>query len=95
MTVVWVQWDSVSGKIKFYIFKAKAVLDVMGGAVHIFRPRSVGEGLGRSWYPPFNSGASTYFTLKAGAEMTCQEVRFVPVRFKDAYGPVGCMVPAL
>ncbi|MFN2303309.1 MAG: adenylyl-sulfate reductase subunit alpha, partial [Anaerolineales bacterium] len=23
------------------------------------------------------------------AEMTCQEIRFVPVRFKDAYGPVG------
>lgn len=74
---------------KFYVFKAKAVLDSMGGAVHIFRPRSIGEGLGRSWYPPFNSGASTYFTLKAGAEMTCQEVRFVPVRFKDSYGPVG------
>src|SRR5210317_285881 len=74
---------------KFYVFKAKAVLDSMGGAVHIFRPKSVGEGLGRSWYPPFNSGASTYFTLKAGAEMTCQEVRFVPVRFKDSYGPVG------
>ncbi len=74
---------------KFYVFKARAVLDVMGGAVHVFRPRSVGEGLGRSWYPPFNSGASTYFTLKAGAEMTCQEVRFVPVRFKDSYGPVG------
>ncbi len=74
---------------RFYVFKAKAVLDVMGGAVHIYRPRSVGEGLGRSWYPPFNSGASSYFTLKAGAEMTCQEVRFVPVRFKDAYGPVG------
>lgn len=74
---------------KFYIFKAKAVLTAMGGAVHIFRPRSVGEGLGRSWYPPFNSGTSTYFTMKAGAEMTCQEVRFVPARFKDAYGPVG------
>jgi adenylylsulfate reductase subunit A len=73
----------------FYVFRAKAVLDAMGGAVHIFRPRSVGEGLGRSWYPPFNSGASSYFTLKAGAEMTCQEVRFVPIRFKDAYGPVG------
>jgi adenylylsulfate reductase subunit A len=74
---------------KFYIFKARAVLDVMGGAVHVFRPRSVGEGMGRSWYPPFNSGASAYFTLKAGAEMTCQEVRFVPIRFKDSYGPVG------
>lgn len=74
---------------KFYVFKAKCVLAAMGGAVHVFKPRSVGEGLGRSWYPPFNSGASTYFTIKAGAEMTCQEIRFVPVRFKDAYGPVG------
>ncbi|MBI4677179.1 MAG: adenylyl-sulfate reductase subunit alpha [Elusimicrobia bacterium] len=74
---------------KFYVFKAKAVLAAMGGAVHVFKPRSGGEGLGRSWYPPFNSGASAYFTIKAGAEMTCQEVRFIPVRFKDAYGPVG------
>jgi len=72
-----------------YVFKAKAVLATMGGAVHVFRPRSTGEGLGRSWYPPFNSAGSAAFTISAGAEMTCQEVRFVPVRFKDAYGPVG------
>ncbi|MFH0900642.1 MAG: adenylyl-sulfate reductase subunit alpha [Pseudomonadota bacterium] len=88
--------DRVAGAVgfsireeKFYLFKAKAVLVAMGGAVHVFKPRSTGEGLGRSWYPPFNSGSSAYFTLKAGAEMTCQEVRFIPVRFKDAYGPVG------
>lgn len=74
---------------KFYVFKAKAVYAGMGGAVHVFRPRSTGEGLGRSWYPPFNSGATTYFQLLAGAELTCQEIRFIPVRFKDAYGPVG------
>jgi adenylylsulfate reductase subunit A len=74
---------------KFYVFKAKAVLVVLGGAVHIFKPRSMGEGVGRAWYPPWNAGSSTYFTLKAGAELTSQEVRFVPVRFKDAYGPVG------
>ncbi len=74
---------------KFYVFKAKATIAAAGGAVHVFRPRSVGEGFGRSWYPPFNTGSSAYFTMKAGAEMTCQEVRFIPVRFKDAYGPVG------
>jgi adenylylsulfate reductase, subunit A len=74
---------------KFYIFKAKATLVAMGGAVHVFKPRSSGEGMGRAWYPPWNSGSSAYFTIKAGAEMTCQEVRFIPVRFKDAYGPVG------
>ncbi|MFO8055967.1 MAG: adenylyl-sulfate reductase subunit alpha [bacterium] len=74
---------------KFYVFKAKAVMAGMGGAVHVFRPRSTGEGLGRAWYPPWNSGSSLYFTLQAGAEQTCQEVRFIPVRFKDGYGPVG------
>ncbi len=74
---------------KVYIFKAKATLAAMGGAVHVFKPRSSGEGMGRAWYPPWNSGSSAYFTTKAGAEMTCQEVRFIPVRFKDAYGPVG------
>ena len=74
---------------KIYVFKAKATMVAMGGAVHVFKPRSTGEGFGRSWYPPFNSGASAFFTIYGGAEMTCQEVRFIPVRFKDAYGPVG------
>src|SRR5512138_2334686 len=74
---------------KFYVFKAKAILLTLGGAVHVFKPRSMGEGMGRAWYPPWNAGSSTYFTLKAGAELTGQEIRFVPVRFKDAYGPVG------
>ncbi|MBT3232336.1 MAG: adenylyl-sulfate reductase subunit alpha [Calditrichaeota bacterium] len=74
---------------KFYVFLAKSIMLALGGAVHVFKPRSSGEGLGRAWYPPWNSGSSTYFTLQAGAELTCQEVRFIPVRFKDAYGPVG------
>ncbi|MEP0829153.1 MAG: adenylyl-sulfate reductase subunit alpha [bacterium] len=88
--------DRVAGAIgfsvrenKFYIFNAKATIVAMGGAVHVFKPRSTGEGLGRAWYPPWNSGSSAYFTLRAGAEMTSQEIRFIPVRFKDAYGPVG------
>jgi adenylylsulfate reductase, subunit A len=74
---------------KLYIFKSKATLVAMGGAVHVFKPRSSGEGMGRAWYPPWNAGSSAFFTLKAGAEMTCQEVRFSPARFKDAAGPVG------
>ncbi len=88
--------DRISGAVgfstreeKFYVFKAKAVMLALGGAVHVFKPRSSGEGLGRAWYPPWNSGSSTYFSLMAGAEQTCQEIRFIPVRFKDAYGPVG------
>jgi adenylylsulfate reductase subunit A len=88
--------DRIAGAVGFstrenktYVFNAKATLVSMGGAVHVFKPRSTGEGLGRAWYPPWNSGSSAYFTLRAGAEMTSQEVRFIPVRFKDAYGPVG------
>ncbi len=74
---------------KLYTFLAKSIVMGMGGAVHVFKPRSSGEGLGRAWYPPWNTGSSTYFCAKAGAELTCQEVRFIPVRFKDGYGPVG------
>ncbi|MBI4591092.1 MAG: adenylyl-sulfate reductase subunit alpha [Candidatus Rokubacteria bacterium] len=74
---------------KIYIFRAKAVLVACGGAVHVFRPRSTGEGLGRTWYPPWNSGSTYAMLLQGGAEMTMMENRFVPARFKDGYGPVG------
>jgi len=40
---------------KVYVFKAKATMDLMGVAVHVFKPRSTGEGFGRSWYPPPSS----------------------------------------
>jgi adenylylsulfate reductase subunit A len=74
---------------KIYVFKCKAALVNAGGAVHVFRPRSTGEGLGRAWYPPWNAGSSSYLTTTAGAEMSSQEVVFIPARFKDGYGPVG------
>jgi adenylylsulfate reductase subunit A len=74
---------------KIYVFKYKACMALGGGAVHVFRPRSTGEGLGRAWYPPWNSGSSSYLCTTAGAEMSSQEVVFIPARFKDGYGPVG------
>jgi len=74
---------------QIYVFKFKACIVVAGGAVHVFRPRSTGEGMGRAWYPPWNAGSSSYLTTTAGAEMSSQEVIFIPARFKDGYGPVG------
>ena len=74
---------------RIYVFRAKAVLVACGGAVHVFRQRSTGEGLGRTWYPPWNSGSTYAMLIQAGAEMTQMENRFVPARFKDGYGPVG------
>lgn len=80
---------SVREPYDFYVFKCKAAIVACGGAVHVFRPRSTGEGLGRAWYPPWQSGSSSALMQKVGAEMTSQEVIFIPARFKDGYGPVG------
>jgi adenylylsulfate reductase subunit A len=74
---------------KAYIFKANAILSGCGGAVNVFRPRSVAEGQGRAWYPVWNSGSGYALGIQAGAELTMMENRFVPARFKDGYGPVG------
>jgi adenylylsulfate reductase subunit A len=74
---------------KFYIYRFKACLLVAGGCVNIFRPRSVGEGQGRAWYPVWNAGSTYAMAAEAGAELTMMENRFVPNRFKDGYGPVG------
>ena len=74
---------------KMYVYRCKACLLVCGGAVNIFRPRSVGEGTGRAWYPVWNAGSTYAMAAEAGAELTLMENRFVPARFKDGYGPVG------
>ncbi len=74
---------------KLYVFRANAILNVCGGAVNIFRPRSTGEGMGRTWYPVWNSGSTYAMAAEVGAELTMMENRFVPARFKDGYGPVG------
>ncbi len=74
---------------KLHIYKFKACLLVCGGAVNVFRPRSVGEGIGRAWYPVWNAGSTYAMAAECGAEMTMMENRFVPARFKDGYGPVG------
>jgi adenylylsulfate reductase subunit A len=74
---------------KVYVFKANAIVVACGGAVNVYRPRSTGEGMGRAWYPVWNSGSTYTMCAQVGAEMTMMENRFVPARFKDGYGPVG------
>ncbi|MGC8515702.1 MAG: adenylyl-sulfate reductase subunit alpha [Thermoplasmata archaeon] len=73
----------------FNVFKAKAVIVASGGATHIFRPRSVGEGWGRTWYSPWSTGSAYALPMQAGAKMVQMEIRLIPTRFKDGYGPVG------
>ncbi len=74
---------------KIYVFKAKAVISAAGGATGVFRPHAIGEGLGRIWYAPWNTGSAYNLMIQAGAEMSQFEHRLVVARFKDGYGPVG------
>ena len=73
----------------FYVFRAKAVIVAAGGASHIFKPRAVGEGMGRTWYAPWSSASAYALPIQVGAKMTQMENRIVLTRFKDGYGPVG------
>ena len=73
----------------FYVFRAKAVIVGAGGASHIYRPRSAGEGMGRTWYAPWSSASAYGLLIPTGAKMIQMENKIVLARFKDGYGPVG------
>ena len=73
----------------YHVFKSKTVICGAGGASNIFKPRSVGEGSGRTWYAPWSSASAYGLMIGAGAKMTQMENRIVLARFKDGYGPVG------
>ena len=79
----------------FYVFRAKAVIVSAGGATHVYRPKSVGEGAGRTWYAPWSTGSAYALLIRVGATMTQMENRLVVTRFKDGYGPVGAWFLAL
>jgi len=73
----------------YYVFRAKAVIVAAGGGSHLYRPRSVGEGMGRTWYAPWSTASAYGLLIPTGALMTQMENRIVLARFKDGYGPVG------
>jgi adenylylsulfate reductase subunit A len=73
----------------FYVFHGKAVIVCAGGASHIYKPRAVGEGMGRTWYAPWSSASAYALPILVGAKMMQMENRIVLTRFKDGYGPVG------
>lgn len=71
------------------MFRAKAVIVAAGGASHICKARSIGEGVGRTWYAPWSNASAYGLLIPAGVRMTQMENQIVLVRFKDGYGPVG------
>ena len=72
-----------------YGISARAVLIATGGAAGLYRPNNPGFSRHKMWYPPFNTGAGYAMGIRAGAEMTCFEMRFVAQRCKDTIAPTG------
>lgn len=74
---------------KGFIIYAKAVLMATGGASGLYRPNNPGFSRHKMWYPPFNTGAGYSMGIRAGAEMTTLEMRFIALRCKDTIAPTG------
>jgi adenylylsulfate reductase subunit A len=76
---------------EFYSVKAKATIVATGGASGIYKPNNDGSAHHKIWYSPFNTGAGFAMGIRAGAEMTSFEMRFVALRTKDAIAPTGTL----
>jgi adenylylsulfate reductase subunit A len=76
---------------KFYIVEAKATLVATGGAGGIYKPNNEGNARHKIWYSPFNTGAGYAIGIRAGAEMTTFEMRYVSMRIKDLMAPTGAV----
>ena len=72
-----------------YEIKAKSVICATGGASGLYKPNNPGFSRHKMWYPPFNTGAGYAMGIRAGAEMTTFEMRFIALRCKDTIAPTG------
>src|SRR3989337_1445705 len=74
---------------KFYVVRANAVIVATGGASGLYRPNNTGESRHLTWYCPWNAGTGYAMGIRAGAEMTSFESRFIALRVKDVHAPTG------
>lgn len=75
----------------FYVIEAKSVIIATGGAAGLYKPNNPGFSRHKMWYPPFNTGAGYAMGIRAGAEMTTFEMRFIALRCKDTIAPTGTL----
>ena len=76
---------------KLLIVNAKKTLVATGGAAGIYKPNHPGFSRHKMWYCPFNTGAGYAMGIRAGAEMTTFEMRFIALRCKDTIAPTGTL----
>lgn len=80
---------------KLYFIKAKAVICATGGAAGIYKPNNPSFSRHKMWYSPFNTGAGYAMGIRAGAEMTTFEMRFIALRCKDTIAPTGTIAQGI
>ena len=76
---------------KLYAIRCKACICATGGAAGLYQPNNPGFSRHKMWYPPFNTGAGYAMGIRAGAEMTTFEMRFIALRCKDTIAPTGTL----
>ena len=79
----------------FYVISAKAVVCTTGGAAGLYKPNNPGFSKHKMWYSPFNTGAGYAMGIRAGAEMTTFEMRFIALRCKDTIAPTGTIAQGI
>ncbi|MGN0483316.1 MAG: adenylyl-sulfate reductase subunit alpha [Lachnospiraceae bacterium] len=91
-----VEGNQIQGAIGFhmetgevYEILADNVICATGGAAGLYKPNNPGFSRHKMWYSPFNTGAGYAMGIRAGAEMTTFEMRFIALRCKDTIAPVG------
>lgn len=75
----------------YHVILARAIIVATGGAAGLYRPNNPGSAHHKIWYCPFNTGAGYAMGIRAGAEMTSLEMRFIALRTKDAIAPTGTL----
>ena len=78
-----------------YVIQAKGVICATGGASGLYKPNNPGFSRHKMWYSPFNTGAGFAMGIRAGAEMTTFEMRFIALRCKDTIAPTGTIAQGI
>lgn len=82
-------------KEELYLINAKSVICATGGASGIYRSNNPGFSRHKMWYSPFNTGGGYAMGIRAGAEMTTFEMRFIALRCKDTIAPTGTIAQGI
>lgn len=84
-------WGNSVNEEKLYFISAKENIICTGGAAGLYKPNNPGFSRHKMWYCPFNTGAGYAMGIRAGAEMTTFEMRFIALRCKDTIAPTGTL----